>query len=205
MKIRLVCFIFFNLWYMQCLAQFDSTLANTIQQLINADQAVRKRISAIEITYGNKSPEAKKAYDSMVRVDKKHNPILKNIIKTIGVYPGYSIVGEKESNNFWALVQHQDYDTAFQKQVLHFMAEAIKKNDVSLRDYAYLYDRLKVNTAQKQLYGTQCILNPDETSYIPQPTEDSLNINLRRAQMGLGTIESYLGVMNERFSHTLRK
>jgi hypothetical protein len=79
------------------------------------------------------------------------------------------------------------------------------KGNASLADFAYLTDRVKVNTKQLQVFGTQMQLNESKTSYEPRPLIDPENVNLRRSEIGLETIEEYIEIMNERYYGTISK
>jgi hypothetical protein len=74
-----------------------------------------------------------------------------------------------------------------------------------LSDYAYLVDRVKVNTGQLQVYGTQMRLNKDSTSFEPKPVIDPDKLNERRKSVDLSMIESYIEIMNERYHGSLCK
>ena len=130
--------------------------------------------------------------------------LLKGIIDKYG-FPNYDIVGQEGSNNFWLLVQHQDRNPTFQDSVLVKMKIQVDANKASIRNYAYLVDRVKVNTGQKQVYGTQMKLNSEQSSYIPKSVIDPDKLNERRASVGLGTIESYIEIMNTRYFGSLKK
>ena len=102
-------------------------------------------------------------------------------------------------------MQHQDRHSQFQEEVLHKMKEEADKGKASVINYAYLLDRVKVNTGQLQVYGTQMILNSTKTSYEPKPVVEPSKLNERRKSVGLDTIESYIETMNSRYFGTLKK
>gem|GEM_PF-4470691 len=54
------------------------------------------------------------------------------------------------SHILWLLIQHQDHDVAFQKEMMDKYGDMF-----SLTDKAYLEDRIRVNTSQPQIYVTQ--------------------------------------------------
>jgi len=130
--------------------------------------------------------------------------ILKDIFKKYG-FPNYDLVGQEGSNNFWLLVQHQDRHPTFQDSILAKMKIEVDSNKASSVNYAYLVDRVKVNTGQKQVYGTQMELNTEQTSYVPKSVIEPDKLNERRASIGLGTIESYIEIMNTRYFGSLKK
>ena len=80
--------------------------------------------------------------------------ILKNIISTYG-FPNFDKVGELSSFNFWLCVQHCDKDLKFQKKVLKLMKKELKNKKVNSENYAYLKDRVNINSGKAQVYGTQ--------------------------------------------------
>lgn len=71
-------------------------------------------------------------------------------------FPNYDLVGEKCSSDFWLLVQHQDRHPSFQDSVLAKMKTELDSNKASSSNYAYLVNRVKVNTGQPQVYGHRC-------------------------------------------------
>lgn len=173
--------------------------------MVYEDSSVRSYSHVIAQNYGTHSRQMDSLDEAMAAIDNKHNPMLKKIVNDLKSYPDYTIVGVRGARMFWVLVQHQDNDTTFQKEVLQLMKYAVDYNQASAVDYAYLVDRIRVNTGQKQLYGSQFMNNADTTALIPKPLEDSLNVNSRRAEMGMGTIEKYLEDANRKYEDMLEK
>jgi hypothetical protein len=130
--------------------------------------------------------------------------LCKSILNKYG-FPNYEIVGNKTSNNFWLLVQHQDLHISFQDSALNKMKVEVDKGLASGLNYAYLIDRVRVNSNQLQIYGTQMQLNKENTSYETKPVIDPIKLNERRKLVGLGTIEEYIITMNTRYFGTIKK
>ena len=86
--------------------KFNLALSKQIDSLKNADQ------SPLNI---KNADSAAKAFQKIIRTN---FPIIKNIADKNG-FPGYDLVGEESSNNYWILVQHSDFDVLFQKQILN--------------------------------------------------------------------------------------
>lgn len=126
--------------------------------------------------------------NKVAEIDQKHNPRLKEIISEFG-WPGLQLVGLKGSSGMWLLVQHQDADLEFQKTCLSLLKEAVDKQDAQYRDYAYLLDRVRMNEGSLQVYGTQWI--EKEGKFSLYPIEDRVQLDLRRQEAGLCTIEEY--------------
>jgi len=143
-------------------------------------------------------------YRNWIMTDSLNYFLLKEIFAEYG-FPNEDLVGTEGSGNFWLLVQHQDAHPDFQDSVLTQMKIEVDANKASGSNYAYLVDRVKVNTGQLQVYGTQMELNEEETSYIPKKVIDPDKLNERRLSIGLDSIESYIGYMNQVYSGTLKK
>ncbi len=120
---------------------------------------------------------------------------LKGVLQRYG-FPGYDLVGEKGSNNFWLMVQHCDKHVPFQQKVLKAMKAELPKHNADPKNYAYLTDRVLINSGKKQLYGTQLQYRFDSCQAVPRPLQDSLAVNNRRKDIGLEPIESYLNWMS---------
>ncbi|WP_257667327.1 DUF6624 domain-containing protein [Parapedobacter tibetensis] len=113
-------------------------------------------------------------------------------------FPGYDAIGEEGSRNFWLMVQHSDFDPAFQETVLDAMKVQVDKANASPSDYAMLVDRVSLNTGKPQVYGTQVTYNVEICQVIPKsPLMDSIHVNERRADVGLEPLENYLNMMSE--------
>lgn len=131
--------------------------------------------------------------DSTTKVMKKR---LDEIFTTHG-YPGYDLVGEEGSSNFWNMVQHCDFDPSFQLKVQEAMKMEVDENNASSMDLAFLIDRVNLNLGKKQLYGTQVNYDMERGLVYSKPVDDSLNINTRRKEMGLEPIEKYLNELSK--------
>lgn len=68
---------------------------------------------------------------------------------------GFDKVDKEGSNNFWLIVQHCDKFSEFQKKILKAMDKEVKRKNANPSNYAYLYDRVKANEGNRQLFGTQ--------------------------------------------------
>lgn len=114
--------------------------------------------------------------------------VIKEIIAEHGEI-SISKFGEVTSNNAWLLVQHMDWNVEFQQEYLDLMMK--NPDDYLDSNIAYLTDRVFVNNGKPQVYGTQFQSFPDEDKYRPRPTIDPKNVNQRRNEVGLETIEEY--------------
>jgi len=110
---------------------------------------------------------------------------------------GFDKVGKEGSNHFWLLVQHCDKFPQFQMRVLKAMDKEVKKENANPNNYAYLYDRVKVNAGEKQLFGTQVTYEVETTGRaIPKiGLADSANVDKLRKEYTLEPLKEYLNTM----------
>lgn len=125
-----------------------------------------------------------------------HQKRLKQIYDKYG-FVGFDLAGEEGSRNFWLMVQHSDHNPDFQKKVLEKMKIEVDKGNAIPSNYGLLVDRVKLNTGEKQVFGTQVTYNMETGQAYPRDLEDSLNVNKRRKSVGLEPIEEYLNQMTE--------
>ena len=120
---------------------------------------------------------------------KQHKPYLVAIVNEYG-FPGYNQVGKETSNHFFILVQHCDDDPGFQQRVLSLMKPEVERNNADTKGYAYLTDRVLINSDKPQLYGTQVTYQNGRA--VAGPVADVERLDKRRAAVGLEPIDSYL-------------
>ena len=58
------------------------------------------------------------------------------------------------------------------------------------------YDRLLLRRCERQIYGTQLAMNNESKTPYVLPLEDPTNVDMRRAQMGLNTMQENLNRWN---------
>lgn len=167
--------------------EFNQELANELKKMAVIDQ-IAAYIPQGE--YKKLTLEEWKAFKDSVYTT--HQKRISAIFDVYG-FVGFDLAGKEGSENFWLMVQHSDHNPKFQKKVLQKMKLEVEKGNASPKNYAYLVDRVKLNTGQQQIYGTQFSYNELGQAY-PKNLFDSLNIDKRRKSVGLN---SMLDRMNE--------
>lgn len=183
---RYTFFLFLLLFTAAATAQqtpLNPRLAAEIDSMHRADQQTAQLGNSAEVAYK--------------RVIRSNFPRIKAILEQYG-FPGYDLVGKDASEHYWMLVQHSDFDVAFQKQVLPLMHQQVVKHNATGKFYAYLADRIEINEGRRQLYGTQITMTA--SGYQPKPLADSAHVEQRRKSIGLNTLPEYLGESNEIFN-----
>ena len=120
----------------------------------------------------------------------KHTKILKSTISRLG-WPTVPMVGAEASYAAWLIAQHSDYNLDFQKYCLSLMEEPYRLRLIDPVNYAYLIDRVAVNSGKPQIYGTQW-----ETATKVKPIKNMKEMVLLRHEVGLAPFEYSLAIRN---------
>lgn len=133
-------------------------------------------------------------------IDEHNRNKLKEIFARHG-FPTRKMVGSEAMNGVFLIIQHSDADKIWQKSQLTNIKNAVKKGDMDAQSYAYLYDRIKINSGEKQLYGTQ-FAKVDAKNRVAElaTTEDLGNLDKRRMEIGIMPIETYKAFMIKSFN-----
>ena len=160
-----------------------------IKMYVN-DQSVRGAVlSEIVNKYTLEEYELTKL--DVASIAKINRDRLKEIIIEFG-FPTRQLVGKDAMQGIFLIIQHSDDDKAWQKAQLPNIEKAVKQGDMDGQSYAYLYDRIKINGGEKQLFGTQ-FKNVDLVNRKVElaDTEDVENLDRRRMEIGMMPIHMY--------------
>jgi hypothetical protein len=164
-------------------------IAETIIELKNADLQLREElIIAGKLFEGyNKEMEA---------LHIRNVESLNNLIDEIG-YPTIAKVGKDANEAAWLIIQHAISQPTFMRKCLKLLGVSVNKGNAPKTQFAYLSDRISVLEGKPQLYGTQ--FDWDENGELsPQPFDDFNNVNQRRKELHLNTLEEQTEVIRQR-------
>lgn len=126
----------------------------------------------------------------IINIERKNKKQLKKIIRKYGI-PTPSMVGLTACEDAFFVLQH----SIIEDKYYYMVQEAYERGDYPAQYYALLTDRWRIQSDEKQLYGTQFSNIRDENGKIKDvvlcPVEDFKNLNERRRKIRLGTIEEY--------------
>ncbi|WP_394777642.1 DUF6624 domain-containing protein [Undibacterium sp.] len=161
----------------------------TLQKMVDVDQDVRMRIGRLPFSDASLNAEA-------MRIDTANTVRLKQIIKDCG-WPDSRKYGPYIPAYAWLIAQHADLDPEFQSEVLELIRPLAMQGYVRKKDFAYLTDRVMYKKTGKQLYGSQ-LVETEEGAVLKMEEIDSIEeVNKRRAEVGLPTMEEYLRTANQ--------
>jgi len=136
--------------------------------------------------------ESKEAQVQQVIYEKNHaiNEIkVKNILDTYG-WPKKDIIGEQGYWTICNVIQHSDNEIRI--KYLPLMRQAVKNKQLQPRFLVRAEDRIATEKGEPQIYGGQMKYYPETKSFNVWPVYDPINIDKRRAEIGLGTIAEHL-------------
>ena len=179
----------------QVVVEFNEDLAKEITAMFELDQTAAYTPPGNYNEYTKEDWEEWEVYkDSVFSTNKKRG---EEIFNKHG-FPGFNLIGEEASDNFFYIVQHCDFDPDFQKRVLSDLKIKLEKGNASKMNYAYLTDWVNKNFGKKSIYGTQVKSYNEYGQALSYPLEDSVNVNSRRESIGLESLEEYLNIMTTR-------
>ena len=101
---------------------------------------------------------------------------------------GKSKIGVRGNYTLWLVIQHADLAT--QEKYLPMLEKSVAEGESRGSELAYLKDRVLMRQGKKQIYGTQVV--PGSSGYEEfWPIEDVENVNKRRSEVGLESLQEY--------------
>ena len=163
-------------------------LRNELLEIYKSDQSSREQLSKI----GPSDKDFMQLWRKQTSIDSINLLRIIAIIDSVG-YPGKSMVGDIANEAAFYVIQHAEHKD--REKYLPVIKKAADNGDLAWKHVAKMIDRIKVDRGEKQIYGTQMIpIKDPKTGFITDkyqfaPIEALKNINKRRLQVGLNTIE----------------
>lgn len=167
----------------------DKELVAMLDTIFEDDQKYRREIAEIEKKYGWESDEMQAQWKIISEKDSLNLIKIEKILEERG-WLGPEIIGRRGGQTLFLVIQHADIEV--QEKYLPMMREAVQKGNANAGSLALLEDRVALRQGKKQIYGSQIGRDPDTGEYYVLPLEDPDNVDKRRAEVGLGTMQSYV-------------
>ena len=103
---------------------------------------------------------------------------------------GSDVIGEQGNLTLFLVIQHSPIET--QLKYLPMMREAVKKGNARGIDLALLEDRVALDQGKRQIYGSQIGKEEGTGIFFVFPIIDPENVDKRRAEIGLQTLDEYI-------------
>lgn len=170
-------------------ANLDKPLVAILDTIYQEDQKYRQQIKGIEEKYGWESDEMKEHWKIINEKDSLNLIKVKKILDERG-WLGADVIGNQGNSTLFLVIQHSDLRT--QEKYLPMMREAVKKRNARASSLALLEDRVALRKGEKQIYGSQVGRDQETGEYYVLPLIDPDNVDQRRDEVGLGTIQDYI-------------
>ena len=163
-------------------ANFDKPLVAILDTIYQEDQGYRMQIDPIQKEHGWESDEMKALWKVIAEKDSINLIRIKKILDERG-WLGPDVIGRQGNLTLFLVIQHADLET--QVKYLPMMREAVKRGDAHAANLALLEDRVALRQGKRQIYGSQIGRNEETGEHYVLPLEDPLNVDKRRAEVGL--------------------
>jgi hypothetical protein len=168
---------------------FDKPLVAILNTIYQEDQGLRRQISEVEKEYGRESDEMKAHWKLIAEKDSINLIKIQRILDEHG-WLGNDIIGNQGNKTLFLVIQHSDLP--IQEKYLPMMREAVSKGNTRPSGLALLEDRVALRQGKKQVYGSQIGRNPETAEFYISPLKDPDNVDKRREEVGLGTLQEYV-------------
>ena len=111
---------------------------------------------------------------------------------------GRSMIGDKANSALFLVIQHANLET----QLMYFplLQKSAEIGESKFSNVALMQDRILMRQERKQIYGSQVVFNKDTGAPEFYPIEDEKNVNVRRAKIGMSTLEEYAKLFGMEYS-----
>jgi len=129
-----------------------------------------------------------KLWEEQLPIDKVNQDRIDEIVKAHG-WPGQKEFGAKASQAAFLVIQHAPVE--MMKRYQPMLRVAMEKDDLRKESYAMFEDRVLMYEGRGQTYGSQLHTDNQTGKRAFWKIEDEVNVDKRRAQMGMGPLVEY--------------
>ncbi|HEX8332155.1 MAG TPA: DUF6624 domain-containing protein [Segetibacter sp.] len=168
---------------------YNKPVVAILDTVYKEDQSHRQGIVELIQKLGMQAPEVKERLSQMAKADSINTIKVTKILDEYG-WLGRDKVGSTGSLTLFLVIQHAPYKV--QKKYLPMLRAAVANKQASASHLALLEDRVALAEGKKQIYGSQVGQDQATGKSTLSPLEDPDNVDKRRAEVGLGTLATYL-------------
>jgi hypothetical protein len=167
----------------------NDTLIAQLDTIFREDQKYRRQVKDIEVTYGRESNELKEHWELIQRKDSINLIKIQKILDEHG-WLGADKIGEEGNATLFLVIQHAPLEV--QENYVPLIRDAVKKGNAQPGNLAILEDRIAVRNGKRQRFGSQIGRDQETGEYYILPLLDPENVDKRRQEVGLGTLQEYI-------------
>lgn len=118
-----------------------------------------------------------------------------NLIRVREILDNYELEFGEENEVLWVVIQHSSLE--LQQKYLPKFIKAAEEGKIKGELIAMMQDRICCTLGKPQVYGTQGNYD-DNGVFVPASIEDSVNVDVRRAAMGMVPLSDYIKEMSRK-------
>ena len=153
----------------------------------------RKEVDKVEQEFGDKSDEYWEAVKATQKLGSTNGEKLDSLIRVHG-WPRQNFVGQEQTRAAALALVYSELP--IQKKYLSEIEKAVEYNEIEGRYFAIITDKILVADGEKQRYGTQYVYKDSTDSYEIAPIENETDLDKRRFELGMESMEEYLEGLN---------
>ena len=166
----------------------DSTLIKKIELLGTKDQTLRLMLPEVASKFGSGSEEEKYFWSLINEQDSINEKEIIGILGKFG-WLGKSKIGDNANQSLWLVIQHAPLE--LQEKYLPLLKKSVAEKESEGWHLAFLEDRILMRNNKDQLYGSQAKWDKELGKMKIHDIEDVENVNKRREELGLESLEEY--------------
>jgi len=170
-------------------AKLNRPLVAELKQIFRDDQGSRLEIDSVQKKYGFNSPQIKRLWEKIDRLDSINLIKVEAILDKHG-WLGPDSIGVRGTQTLFLVIQHSDIKT--QEKYIQGLRDAVKKGHAFPDELAPMEDRVALREGKKQIYGSQIGTDAKTGKAYIAPIEDEANVDKRRADVGLQPLKDYV-------------
>ena len=159
---------------------------DTIWQTEQTPIRLRDSLMTIYGAASKKVNEQQEIYEKNHVINEKK---VTHILDTYG-WPTSKMIGEQGNWTICNVIQHADNEIRL--KYLPLMKQAVLEKKLAPRFLVRAEDRIATEAGEPQIYGGQMKYYPETKSFNVWPVYDPVNIDKRRAEIGLEPIQEFL-------------
>lgn len=174
----------------QLLARIDASPPPALNKKFKEEltkMAAKEHAVLLETVEKSQTKKSDQQAEKLNKTYEEYTAKLCQLLKTHG-WPTTSMVDKEGIFAAFYILKNGTFE--LQRDLLPVIVAVVKKDPPQKREFAGLYDRLRVSAGRKQLFGTQAVISAG--FLVLYPIEDPTKLDSRRAEFGLVPMEQYM-------------